>query len=752
MHNNFVHFMMILLQVSVVYCGGKVSLRFIRFENPRGEGHNGHCCDGRSIFCVGSCDHVFTICLDNSYGSNSVSHCPYGRMDSGEIAEADTIVFYDRIGRLLNPLEFTFDTWPVSMKLKVHIVDYDDNDNDFVDFITNIIEMTPAPSVELARPSRLVLRRRVRLDVDVSVYCDPDFYGSMCDIYCKSSDNSLGHYTCSIDGAKLCMKGWVGRNCDRNHDDCAGHTCQHGATCIDRHLGYSCICPNGFTGDKCEEEIDECELSPCANGATCIDRVGHFECHCLNGWFGRLCQNYSACYSGPCQNGGTCFNVGGSYLCICPEGWTGSQCMEDVLECSSNPCQFNGTCVEGFKSYQCECPDGLNGLNCETNVDECANTTCLHNSTCVDLINDFECICVNGTTGKHCETVIDQCEHNPCKNKGKCTSLIGYFICSCSRSYEGYLCERDINECLNYPCMNNGTCTNTEGSYLCSCLAGYTGSDCEIEIDECASHTCLHGATCVDIIAAFDCVCPPSFTGKYCETILNECDLNACEINSTCFGEIDERHLFSFIIPRKVEETLTDTLQKILTDILVEHGLADPKEINMRTTMENIGGKHGNIETNVTVVVCVRDTVLSYEELENMLTPERLDALNNIFPDNVKTKEARSDQLTAESSRKEHWITSFWYVAVILGVVLVVIVLVATAVCRQRRRKNMSTKKTETVVSYWVHPRDESEITPLPMGFENVTYMEYQPDELPTSQPDELPTIQPDGLPTFQPN
>ncbi|KAL3851647.1 hypothetical protein ACJMK2_015378 [Sinanodonta woodiana] len=622
MHNNFVHFMMILLQVSVVYCGGKVSLRFIRFENPRGEGHNGHCCDGRSIFCVGSCDHVFTICLDNSYGSNSVSHCPYGRMDSGEIAEADTIVFYDRIGRLLNPLEFTFDTWPVSMKLKVHIVDYDDNDNDFVDFITNIIEMTPAPSVELARPSRLVLRRRVRLDVDVSVYCDPDFYGSMCDIYCKSSDNSLGHYTCSIDGAKLCMKGWVGRNCDRNHDDCAGHTCQHGATCIDRHLGYSCICPNGFTGDKCEEEIDECELSPCANGATCIDRVGHFECHCLNGWFGRLCQNYSACYSGPCQNGGTCFNVGGSYLCICPEGWTGSQCMEDVLECSSNPCQFNGTCVEGFKSYQCECPDGLNGLNCETNVDECANTTCLHNSTCVDLINDFECICVNGTTGKHCETVIDQYE----------------------------------------------------------------------------------------------------------------------------------RHLFSFIIPRKVEETLTDTLQKILTDILVEHGLADPKEINMRTTMENIGGKHGNIETNVTVVVCVRDTVLSYEELENMLTPERLDALNNIFPDNVKTKEARSDQLTAESSRKEHWITSFWYVAVILGVVLVVIVLVATAVCRQRRRKNMSTKKTETVVSYWVHPRDESEITPLPMGFENVTYMEYQPDELPTSQPDELPTIQPDGLPTFQPN
>ncbi|KAK3601776.1 hypothetical protein CHS0354_016142 [Potamilus streckersoni] len=601
--NNFVHFVMILLQFSVVYCGGKVSVRFIRFDNPRGEGNNGHCCDGRAIFCVGSCDHVFTICLDNSYGPNSVDYCPYGRMNSGEIAEADTIVFYDRVGRLLNPLEFHFDTWPFSMKLKVHIVDYDDNDNDFVDFITNLIEMTPAPSVELARPSRLVLKRRVRLDVDVRVYCDPDFYGPRCDVYCKSSDNSLGHYTCSLDGAKLCMNGWVGSNCDRNHDDCAGHACQHGATCLDRHLGYECLCPSGFSGDKCEEEIDECVLLPCANGATCIDRVGHFECHCLNGWFGRLCQNYSACYSDPCQNGGTCLNEGESYLCICPEGWTGSQCMEDVLECSSNPCQFNGTCVEGFNSFQCICPDGLHGSYCETNVDECANTTCLHNSTCVDLINDFECICVNGTTGKNCETVIDQ--------------------------YES--------------------------------------------------------------------------------------------------------HLFNFIIPRKIDEAFSGRLQNILVDVLVDHGLADPKEIMMRTALENIIRKHGDTETNVTVAVCIRGTELSSEELKSVLTPERLDVLNKLFHDNLKTKDARSDQLTAESTEKEHWITSYWYVAVILAVVLVIIVFIPIAVCRQRRRKNMEIRNAETMASYWVHPRNESEI--MTFGFENVTYMDYQPDRLPTVQP-----------------
>ena len=45
---------------------GALFVRFIKFTNPKGEGSNGHCCDGRSIFCQKrGCDHKFTICLDD---------------------------------------------------------------------------------------------------------------------------------------------------------------------------------------------------------------------------------------------------------------------------------------------------------------------------------------------------------------------------------------------------------------------------------------------------------------------------------------------------------------------------------------------------------------------------------------------------------------------------------------------------------------------------------------------------------------
>ena len=45
-----------------------LSLRFVKFDNPGGEGSNGHCCDGRAFFCPSKCDHRFVVCLDRRYG------------------------------------------------------------------------------------------------------------------------------------------------------------------------------------------------------------------------------------------------------------------------------------------------------------------------------------------------------------------------------------------------------------------------------------------------------------------------------------------------------------------------------------------------------------------------------------------------------------------------------------------------------------------------------------------------------------
>ena len=34
-------------------------------------------------------------------------------------------------------------------------------------------------------------------------------------------------------------------------DDCVGHRCANGGTCVDGHFSYSCDCPDNYSGDLC---------------------------------------------------------------------------------------------------------------------------------------------------------------------------------------------------------------------------------------------------------------------------------------------------------------------------------------------------------------------------------------------------------------------------------------------------------------------------------------------------------------------
>lgn len=54
--------------------------------------------------------------------------------------------------------------------------------------------------------------------------------------------------------------GYRGQNCEIDIDDCPGHLCQNGATCIDGLNSYTCECPPTFTGTLCESDVDECAL------------------------------------------------------------------------------------------------------------------------------------------------------------------------------------------------------------------------------------------------------------------------------------------------------------------------------------------------------------------------------------------------------------------------------------------------------------------------------------------------------------
>lgn len=122
------------------------------------------------------------------------------------------------------------------------------------------------------------------------------------------------------------IAGFKGFNCEDNIDDCPGHQCQNGATCVDGINSYTCKCPSSYSGQYCEQDVDECLTRPsvCQNGATCVNSIGGFSCICVNGWTGLDCSvNIDDCAGAACFNGATCIDRVGSFYCQCTPGKTG---------------------------------------------------------------------------------------------------------------------------------------------------------------------------------------------------------------------------------------------------------------------------------------------------------------------------------------------------------------------------------------------------------------------------------------------
>lgn len=59
--------------------------------------------------------------------------------------------------------------------------------------------------------------------------------------------------------------------------------CKNGVCSCDGD-DYKCTCHKGFSGRDCEIDDDDCKNKPCGDYGICYDRVNGYECRCEEGY------------------------------------------------------------------------------------------------------------------------------------------------------------------------------------------------------------------------------------------------------------------------------------------------------------------------------------------------------------------------------------------------------------------------------------------------------------------------------------
>ncbi|XP_014906763.1 protein jagged-2b isoform X1 [Poecilia latipinna] len=531
--------LLLTLWTKVSQSTGYFELQLISVENVNGELADGECCDGprspQDLRCTrDECDTYLRVCLkEYQMEVTTTGACTFGA-GATPVLGGNTFSFQaaknnaksDEAGKIVIPFQFA---WLRTFTLIVEAWDWDNDTRSNGEelliergFHTGMIN--PGDPWQTNRHdgpvARLVYRIRVR--------CDENYYGNKCNELCNPRDDYFGHYRCDASGNRVCLDGWMGK-------ECKTAICRQGCDPVNGNCSApgKCECKYGWKGQFC----DECEVYPgCVHG-TC-NRP--WECNCEKNWGGLWCEkdlNYCGRHQ-PCVNGGTCMNTEpNQYYCACPLGYSGKNCEIAELSCSSNPCSNGGTCRDAATGYECLCPPGWKGPTCDKNLDECASNPCFHGGTCIVREDGFECVCSPQWEGKTCLIDANECAGQPCVNANSCKNLIGGYHCNCFRGWSGQNCDINVNGCHGR-CQNGGTCKKGQRGYRCQCPPDFVGNHCEIQRNKCESGPCQNGGRCHVVLDGFVCECPPEFGGQRCEISQwppsDACDSNPCENGATC--------------------------------------------------------------------------------------------------------------------------------------------------------------------------------------------------------------------------
>lgn len=161
-------------------------------------------------------------------------------------------------------------------------------------------------------------------------------------------------------------------------DQCSSKPCHKvgSYSCTDLQGDFYCNCKKGWTGKTCSTDVNECAVRNGGCSHYCINRPGTYHCFCQSGFQlladNRTCEDIDECMVSPDICGtALCKNLPSSYTCICEEGFIYNEVTkscQDIDECVEKRCEQ--TCLNTPGSYLCHC-DGRGGVKLSHDMNTC---------------------------------------------------------------------------------------------------------------------------------------------------------------------------------------------------------------------------------------------------------------------------------------------------------------------------------------------------------------------------------------------
>ncbi|KAJ8405870.1 hypothetical protein AAFF_G00313070 [Aldrovandia affinis] len=526
----------LVVQSAAVGAVGVFELQIRQVQNLHGLLQNGVCCDlpatgGQRCSPSNQCETYFRACLKEYQARVApTGACTFGSGSTGVLGGNTFSLRHHgdgggakgegNGGHIVIPFKYA---WPKSFSLVIEALDYDNetlelgsvDEGELIGRVLLSSMLNPGEQWQTFRHHG----RHLSLEYRLRFRCDANYYGPLCNRFCRARHDFFGHFTCDTAGDKACMEGWAG-------PECRQAVCRPGCHQTHGHCSIpgECECQYGWQGALC----DQCVTFPgCAHGS-CTEP---WKCVCDTNWGGLLCDkdlNYCGTHQ-PCKSGGTCSNTEpNEYQCVCREGFRGRDC--DIVEhaCLSAPCVNGGTCIEDSSGFSCVCTVGWTGHTCASDANECDAGLCVNAQACRNLIGGYSCDCQPGWTGQNCDIRNGSCQEK-CLNGGHCEESVLGFQCQCLLGFSGKYCQTEPRICDSTPCLHGGQCSELEGGImLCHCPPGYTGAQCEVIMDLCKHGSCQQGAPCRSVEGEHSCACPEGHHDKDCTNLRDSCEGEHC--------------------------------------------------------------------------------------------------------------------------------------------------------------------------------------------------------------------------------